>query len=272
VKTDRKQAGANIKNATERAILRHIKRHRQRKGGSIDYEYIRYLLDVASRDLFTEGWYRHIFERPLAKGKIVAEITPGYSTIPLEGIRYVRQLLPEVRIIYIIRDPVERSLSQLRMLVKRLGTTPSTDQGWRDLVSKSGLWSRSDYAQFVPLWQAVFPEEQLLFIPFGAIILDPAALLRRIEGFVGLKAYSGYRRLKEKIHESKPVAIPDSTIDFISSRMEHQKRFLRSTFGEEFVAMTRASRDGHVLQVPAVDLGATEQRIQHGAAPPFAMP
>ena len=82
---------------------------------------MRYLADLGSRELFTDGWYRRAFERPATQGKVVGEITPEYSTIPEAGIRHVRALLGAVRIIYLIRAPVSRALSQLQMNLARKG-------------------------------------------------------------------------------------------------------------------------------------------------------
>jgi hypothetical protein len=251
VKDDRKLAEANVKGGVHRTIIHHIRKNNRRKGASVDYEYIKYLIEMATRDLFTEAWYQRIFERPLARNKITGEVTPAYSTIPLEGVRYVYQFLPQARIIYIIRDPFERSLSQLRMLAKRLPTRPSTDEEWRDLARTAGLWSRSDYARFVPLWQTVFPAEQLLFVPYGDIAREPATLLKQIESFIGLKPYAGYKGLQDKIHESDGITIPPSIRDFMSNGMERQERFLTSTFGADFLARTRGrSANGDAAAAP----------------------
>ena len=58
---------------------------------------------------------------PRTQGKLVGEITPEYSTIPEAGIRHVRALLGAVRVIYLIRAPVSRALSQLQMNLSRKG-------------------------------------------------------------------------------------------------------------------------------------------------------
>ena len=58
-----------------------------------DFGYVRYLADLATRDPFTEDWYRRAFDRSGAHGKLVGDITPEYSTIPEQGIRHLRGLL-----------------------------------------------------------------------------------------------------------------------------------------------------------------------------------
>src|SRR5436305_1807995 len=82
---------------------------------SIDFSYVKYLCEVVTADPFTEAWYRRLFDRRGAAGKLLGDITPEYSTLPIEGVRYVRGLLGAVKIIYIVRDPVDRASSQIRM-------------------------------------------------------------------------------------------------------------------------------------------------------------
>src|SRR4051794_11487807 len=46
-----------------------------------DFGYVRYLADLAGRDLFTAEWYERAFDRPGAAGRKLGDITPEYSTI-----------------------------------------------------------------------------------------------------------------------------------------------------------------------------------------------
>jgi Sulfotransferase family len=239
IKGNRKLAEAIIRGGINKSMLRHVRYGNTDVGRNVDYKYLRYLIDIGSQSLFTEEWYRRIFDRPQAKGKVIGEITPAYCLIPLEGVQHVHRLLSGVRIIYLIRDPRERALSQLKMLVKRRGGPPSSAEEWRALASGSGLEARGDYAQSVPLWRSVFPPEQLLFLPYGDISADPMTVLGRIESFIGLKPLRRYRKLGARVHESDPVSIPDFVVDFVSRQMQRQEGFLKSAFGDDFAARTR---------------------------------
>lgn len=49
-------------------------------------------------------------------------ITPGYSTLSVDRIRFIRSIMPGVKLVFIIRDPVERTWSEAYMnLVAKLG-------------------------------------------------------------------------------------------------------------------------------------------------------
>lgn len=237
VKSNRLRTERFLKGAVQKCMLQHINRY-MAKG--VDFSYLRYLTDIASHEMFTEAWYRRIFERPNARGKVVGELSPAYCTIPQEGIRHLRRLISDARLIYIIRDPTDRALSQLRMEALRpRRKPPANEQDWLERAEQAEVTKGSDYAHFIPLWQAAFPSPRLLFVPYGDIAAEPTSALRKIESFLELKPYAGYKGLNTKIHATTTAAIPNSVTDLIATRLSKQKDFLKSAFGEDFVARTR---------------------------------
>src|SRR5688572_11809979 len=68
-------------------------------------------------DRYLHYFDRH-FERPLdeyaghfaaAGGRVKGEVIPGYGLIPRHRIAYVRAILPRLRLMFILRNPVERA-------------------------------------------------------------------------------------------------------------------------------------------------------------------
>src|SRR5690606_28433663 len=139
----------------------------------------------ASRDLFTDAWYLRAFERPAARGKLVGEITPEYSTIPEAGIRHLRALLGAVKIIYLVRAPLPRALSQLRMNLSRKGLGTLSDEQWQEMADQWDITNRGDYRAYVPRWKAHFASGDILFLPYGRLAEDPVGLMREVEAFLG---------------------------------------------------------------------------------------
>ena len=135
----------HIRQGAARALEYHVGRDE-----APDFGYVRYLADLGSRELFTDGWYRRAFERPAAQGKLVGEITPEYSTIPEAGIRHLRALLGAVRIIYLIRAPVSRALSQLQMNLSRKGNLAPDEAQWIEAADQWDIDNRGDYARLRP--------------------------------------------------------------------------------------------------------------------------
>ncbi|MDD5272700.1 MAG: sulfotransferase, partial [Methylovulum sp.] len=137
---------------------------------SVDFRYVRYLATMACKPLFTEEWYRQAFQRQAAKGKLLGDITPEYCAIGDEGIAYVKRFLGAVNIIWLIRDPVDRALSQLRMNAERRGCSGNEPEAvWLDWDKDPDIAHRGNYADYIPRWEKQFGRERMLFLPFQHI-------------------------------------------------------------------------------------------------------
>lgn len=142
-------------------------------------------------------------------------------------------MLGDVPIVYIIRDPVNRMLSQIRAAASRqYGNDPIGENEWNTLYSD--MPERGDYKTFIPRWLSVFPEENMHFIPFKRIPTEPESVMRYVEGLVGLRPHK-YKNLHGNRSPKKKIAVPSSVIDRINDHVAPQYVFLEQHFGKEFV-------------------------------------
>lgn len=224
-----------LKNGARYALDRHFS-----KSTDIDIEYVKYLCDLALVDVFTEAWYKRIFDRPNCKNKTLGDITPEYCTIPIEGIDYVKKLLGNIRLIYLIRDPFERALSQIRMhLQRQYGDRISglEEKQLQEELPKIPVCNRGDYKTYIPNWVSVFGNENILFLPFKMVRDDPHRVMRMVERHLALPNYSGYSSLNVPVHVTKKVKIPDSVIEPIANELHSQREYLQAYFNSEFISM-----------------------------------
>lgn len=220
----------HMRQGTGNAVKHHIK-----YGEYIDFNYLKYLTRLMEEP-FTEAWYRAAFDRPNLKGKILGDITPEYSTLPDEGVDYVRQLLGAPKIIYIIRHPVSRALSQLRMHVDRHPKDTMEESDWLEVAQNWDLLNRGDYKTYIPRWKKRFVSQDLMFIPFSRVAKDPTAVLQGLESFLGLEPFKSYDRIEEKVHKTKDISIPAYVSDLYHKIFADQVQFLKDEFPADFMA------------------------------------
>jgi hypothetical protein len=147
------------------------------------------------------------FHRPLHEyaarfepgaGRLCGEITPGYSILEPARIRFVRRLLPELRLILLLRDPIQRAWSQALMnLVTRPGRRFAElpeEEFIRHFESPRSM-ARGDYATILERWSDAFPSEQLFVGFFEEIAERPRELLERILGFLGVSRHIDFAAL-----------------------------------------------------------------------------
>lgn len=198
-----------------------------------DPEYLKYLDSILEAPMFNGTWYKNIFSQAPNKS-VCLDVTPAYASISEEGISFTAKFLKETKFIYIIRSPFDRALSQLRMEISRKGT-PSTKDEWVKLATMPDLLSRGNYKRNIPLWNAHFDQNRLLFLPFQLIAKDPYAFLRKVEQFAGLVPFDGYTKATEKIHSSEQFAFPECVVEIIKEETFEQDQFLKGYFGQEFL-------------------------------------
>ncbi|WBU63759.1 sulfotransferase family protein [Paracoccus aerodenitrificans] len=224
----------------------------ERRQEEMPAEIVRYLLDLTSEPMFTPRWYRQAFA-PAPRGMWPLDTTPEYSTLPEKGLDEVANFLPRAKFIYLVRDPVERAISQLRMNLSRKRSMPRNPRGFMKYLDLPELHDRGDYATYIPRWQKRFGPDRLLILPYGRIATEPEKLMRDIEDFLGLVPHD-YQNLSDRVHEgAKGVSFPQEGYDFLKKRFAAQYEFLEDRFGADFVAATTspAGTTAPPVSVPA---------------------
>lgn len=166
-------------------------------------------------------WYRGQF--PLARRPLVGEASPSYVFHPLAPAR-VAALVPEARLIVLVRNPVDRAYShyQHEVALRReplsfedaLGKEDERLRGEEERMLAdpsyfSREWwdhtylARGRYAEQLGRWLAVFPRERLLVVPTEDLSDDAAGTYGRVLDFLGAPAHEldAYPRVFERSYE-----------------------------------------------------------------------
>ncbi|KZR78338.1 sulfotransferase family protein [Prochlorococcus marinus] len=151
-----------------------------------------------------DDWYRQKFA-PAHQGQRCGEITPYYLFHPQAPVR-IKRLLPNARLIVLLRDPVERAISQyfhsrrlgleqfdleqaLAAESERLqGATYQLEaiDGHHRSHQEHSYLSRSRYEQQLPDWQHNFSAEQLLILRSEDLFVSPEQVWKQVLDFLGL--------------------------------------------------------------------------------------
>lgn len=135
-----------------------------------------------------DNWYKKLF-RP-DNGQIAGEVTPAYATLGIEKIKKVYEINSELKIIYLLRDPINRGWSDATRDIarrkKRLSEIP--DEEIINKLTSSDIMLRSDYLRSIERWEKVFGPGQIFIDFFERIVEEPRELLYDIQGFLGITA------------------------------------------------------------------------------------
>ena len=121
--------------------------------------------------------------------QVKGDITPGYSILPVKRINFIRTVMPDVKLIFLMRNPIHRAWSEAYMnLVEKPG------KQMRDVPAEEFLAycespacrQRSDYAAIIDRWLSVFPAEQFFSAFLDEVEESPREVLLRLFGFLGI--------------------------------------------------------------------------------------
>ncbi|HEY7472632.1 MAG TPA: sulfotransferase [Gemmatimonadota bacterium] len=136
----------------------------------------------------SDRWYLSLFPRD--PDSVAGEITPDYSILDAASVARVHAILPDVKLILLMRDPIDRSWSQIRMDVARAGR-PIRDVPHEELVALARsrrVARRSDYDRTLRNWGSRYADGRF-FIGFMEDVRDrPEVLLADLCRFLGVDA------------------------------------------------------------------------------------
>ena len=157
------------------------------------------------------GWYRGRFplNRRLRDGRITLDASPYYLVHPQVPAR-ARALLPEARLIALLRNPIDRALSHYQHEVRggreTLGFAEAIEREPERLAGeverlerepdyyswhhhRHSYLLRGRYVEQLRRWTEHYPRSQLLVLQSEWLFRDPAAAMGAIQEFLGLRPH-----------------------------------------------------------------------------------
>lgn len=127
------------------------------------------------------------------EGCLLGEASTGYTKLPRLGPtpQRIRETLGQPRMIYLLRDPVERIVSNYRH--SQLAGHYRADMSIAEAAECDPiLVTASHYARQIRAYHGEFGEDALLTLTTDELHADPAPVMRRVEGFLGLEPLPGW--------------------------------------------------------------------------------
>ncbi|MDH5387407.1 MAG: sulfotransferase domain-containing protein [Gammaproteobacteria bacterium] len=154
---------------------------------SFDVDRLRWLYRYYELGM-EKNWYLELFSDKYSHGKITGEMTPGYSTLDERGVKYASEVLnKDVQIIFIVRNPVIRSWSAAKMLLRGRGISIgdiSTDE-MTSLLSSPDITLCSEYSRIIPLWKQHFNNVHIL--SYNLLSRSPREFLSQVSGILNIR-------------------------------------------------------------------------------------
>jgi hypothetical protein len=192
-------------------------------------------------------WYVGLFSKP--DGRLHGDITPAYASLPPEVIAECHGIYPHVRLIYTLRDPVERAWSAAKMDALNAGMNVSDvpDEWFLAHFRSVGSLARGDYERCIRNWLRFYAKEQLLILRFEEILEDPVSYLGKCFDHLGLESIYATKdsnatdgsvgdeaELRTRVREGSPECLRPSLRPALRELYDDKIRSLSEYLGQDF--------------------------------------
>ena len=189
------------------------------------------------------NWYRSMFPTKFLKKKIAKkfgkcltyDVTPAYIRKPWVA-RRIKELFPEIKLIALLRNPVDKAYSHYNSKMQVEGDTKTTfeemieedikmiekfentnsiidDEYFRNYIEKSPL-GRGLYAQQLKIWFELFDPKQILILTSEELSTETNKVMNKIFRFLDLPDYE------------IPNIVKRSTGNYTKMKMDTRKKLI----------------------------------------------
>lgn len=177
--------------------------------------------------------------RELYRPKVRGEATASYAALDPDVIREVTALKPDIKVILMIRDPIERAWSHAKKdLVRNKGRKLEDVSAAEFERFFSDPYQRqcARYAENIDRWSACLQPDHLFIGLFDDIDSRPEALLLESMSFLGVKSDRRYisSEVRHPVNPTGASRIPERYRRFLEELLKDDIVKLKERFGLEW--------------------------------------
>jgi hypothetical protein len=196
----------------------------------------------------TKRWYSKLFQ-PNA-GQLAGEVTPHYAVMPERDITGIRALRNDMKMVYLLRNPIERMWShaamQFSIKYNHQGIGTMDERAILDFMLKPNNLAHARYSDNLERWEKHFPGDRMFIGFFDEISENPKRLLSGIFQFVGVTDSTEYitELAMEKVYGGKYPPIPRHVAVMLAGifidDLERLHQRLQSPYTAKWLAQCRS--------------------------------
>jgi hypothetical protein len=179
----------------------------------------------------SDVWYASLFEQ--GKGRLTGEATPDYAILETDTIAHVHELMPQAKVVFMMRSPLERPWSAMDMRLRLRGQSVSEvkDRKFYRRFDNRGSRLRTDYLRTLENWGAFYPEEQIFVGFLEDMHFFPRELLESLFRFLCVDPSVKYGNITRKIHPGLQDTIPTRFATHLARTYQEEIARLSERFG-----------------------------------------
>jgi hypothetical protein len=205
-------------------------------------------------DYYKKRQYDYRFHFPLKSelkdNKITGEATPSYIFHP-ETAGRIYYLIPDVKLIVLLRNPIERAISQFfHQKIKKYEPLPMMEAFQAEEERLEPIWKYKDYDneafrrfsyktrglyhRQLERYLDRFPREQILILNSEEFFQEPQLILKRVYGFLDVDQEFAVKNLKPRNVSINRTRVPREVYDYLAAYFEAPNPALFKILGTHY--------------------------------------
>jgi hypothetical protein len=158
------------------------------------------------------------------RGKVTGEFTPAYARLSKDRIALVHSWMPKVRLLYIMRDPVERAWAEARDdFPKYLGKSvrEATESELIGFFDSPSVLRNGNYTACIQNWRCFFDRSQFFITCLEDVMADPVGVLRAAFRFLGVDSQIELERkaVDVPVYAGERVPMPEWVREYLENTL-----------------------------------------------------
>ncbi|MDX2481765.1 MAG: sulfotransferase [Desulfuromusa sp.] len=188
-------------------------------------ETIAWYVDYARPKEITNEWYIDLFKRK-GNEKYCADFSNLYCQMQDDGWENVYSAAKNVKIVYTLRDPIERLWSHYKFHMKWSGQEADTLRlsigEFEKIIDSHWLWINTEYVKNHQNLTKNVPDSDLLIVYFEDFREAPRKSLFALQDFLGLKKkFCREDFFDKKINKSNDLTAPSDWLDSMHRKLHY---------------------------------------------------
>jgi len=176
-------------------------------------------------------WY--IGQFPKNNRKYCADFTPEYALLPDAGFENIKQVCKNSKIIFIMRDPIERAKSAMRYFYETQGKTITdiSHEQILKLATSDLIIQMSSYDITINRLDKHFAQHNVLYLFFENVMQDKQSGINRVTDFLDIEPIqNAEEQLEQRVNVTAGYEFSDAINEMLKSKLKRTYEFLGGRF------------------------------------------
>lgn len=165
---------------------------------------------------------------------LVGDLTPAYSLLSQARLNIMANLTPDTKFVYLLRDPITRLWSHIRMIAERRSDSGQVERRRADRIfdrvldgQERQISQRSDYRAAIEKLRSAADPARLLIVFYEDLFNGDG--VRQICDFLGISRIAGDQN--RRVHAGQPLAMHNHQRNRARVWLAEQYDYIRNVIG-----------------------------------------